>query len=53
MLLQCQLWYIDGTFKTVPPLFKRLYTAHGVKYNNAIPSVFALLPDKTEASYNK
>lgn len=53
LLAQSMHWYVDGTFKTVPHLFCQLYTIHGLQYNNAIPLVYALLPDKTEATYTR
>lgn len=46
-------WYADGTFKTVPLLFHQLYTIHGLKENAAVPLVYALLPDKSEATYTR
>jgi hypothetical protein len=53
LLAQCEHWYADGTFKTAPPLFSQLYTIHGVKYNNVLPSVFVLMPSKTERAYER
>src|SRR5262249_6761109 len=53
LLSRSQHWYADGTFKTVPPLFEQLYTIHGVHYNSVIPSIFALLPNKTQATYTR
>ena len=44
-------WYGDGTFKTVPHLFYQFYTLHGIQVKNSIPLLYALLPDKTEATY--
>jgi hypothetical protein len=52
-LASCNHWYADGTFKSTPPLFAQVYAIHGLKYNKVIPSVFALLPNKTEATYNR
>ena len=52
-LARADHWYVDGTFKTVPLLFYQLYTIHGLKGNNSIPLVYALLPNKTEATYIK
>jgi hypothetical protein len=53
LLVRCQHWYADGTFKCAPPLFNQLYTIHGVKYHNVIPSIFALMPNRTEATYER
>ncbi|KAL3891796.1 hypothetical protein ACJMK2_004043 [Sinanodonta woodiana] len=33
-------WYVDGTFKTVPPFFAHLYTIHGLINNNIVPAIF-------------
>jgi hypothetical protein len=52
-LASCNHWYADGTFKSTPPLFAQVYAIHGLKYNKVIPSVFALLPNKTEATYDR
>lgn len=48
---RCEHWYADGTFKTNPLLFAQMYTIHAVQYSNVIPTVYALLPNKTE--YNR
>ncbi|KAK4886442.1 hypothetical protein RN001_002713 [Aquatica leii] len=45
-------WFGDGTFKTSPPLFAQLYTIHGLRNNVNIPLVFALLPNKSAATYD-
>ncbi|XP_066969266.1 uncharacterized protein [Macrobrachium rosenbergii] len=44
---------VDGTFKTVPQLFEKLYTVHAVKNNYTIPVVYALLPDKRAETYRR
>lgn len=49
----CEHWYVDGTFRCTPLLFGQLYTIHGIQYSNVIPSVFALLPNKTQATYSR
>lgn len=53
LLAQSRNWYADGTFKTTPMLFQQLYTIHGILNNNVLPAVFALLPSKSENTYNK
>ncbi|KAK9731441.1 hypothetical protein QE152_g13671 [Popillia japonica] len=50
---QCGHWFADGTFKSAPPLFSQIYTIHGVRYSNVIPTVFALLPNKTQETYTR
>ncbi len=34
-------------------MFEQVYTIHGVRYNNVLPSVFALLPDKRTETYSR
>lgn len=43
--------YADGTFPTSPSLFYQIYTAHGIQSSHVFPSIFALLPNKTEIIY--
>lgn len=50
-LSTCSCVYVDGTFKSVPSLFLQLFTIHGFRFNNYIPLVFTLLPNKTTDSY--
>ena len=51
-LSTCEHWFMDGTF-SVPPQFAQLYTVHGLKANRTIPCVYALLPNKREATYTE
>ena len=44
-------WFVDGTFKVAPELFMQLFTIHGLIDNRALPLIYVLLTDKTEASY--
>lgn len=53
LLAQSEHWFADGTFKTVPHLFFQLYTIHGLKCNTTLPLVYALLPNKSEATYRR
>jgi len=53
LMAECQHWYADGTFKTAPPHFEQLYTIHEVRFNNFIPSVYALLPKKDQPTYER
>ena len=50
---ESELWHADGTFKTAPNIFTQLYTIHCVKNNITFPCIFALLPNKTEATYGR
>ena len=58
MLNASQIWFADGTFKTAPSLFSQVYTIHGLRCGpnplqdgHLLPSLFVLLPNKTEATY--
>lgn len=50
-LAECDQWFLDGTFKTIPRLFAQLYTVHGLVQDHSFSLVFALLPNKTQATY--
>lgn len=43
--------FCDGTFKTCPKQFHQLYTIHCKILGEFFPVVFALLPDKTQRTY--
>ena len=45
-------WFMDGTFKVCPEIFFQIYTIHALINHQIFPCVFALLPNKTEATYN-
>jgi hypothetical protein len=50
---ESEQWFTDGTFKSAPSsIFKQIYAIHTLKYNTVIPVVFALLPDKSTATYS-
>ena len=44
-------WFLDGTFKTAPSIFFQLYTMHALVSERTIPCVYALLPNKSQATY--
>ncbi|CAG8694992.1 5230_t:CDS:2, partial [Gigaspora rosea] len=48
-------WIMDSTFKTVPTIFRQLYTIHapiGIAYNSRVlPLVYALMTKKSEELY--
>ena len=46
-------WFIDGTFKVCPEIFFQIYTIHVLINHQTFPCVFDLLPNKTEATYNR
>lgn len=41
-LAQSDMWFVDGTFKTVPLIFNQLFTIHGVKEKQFLPLVYVL-----------
>lgn len=45
-------WFADGTFKSSPVLFFQIYTIHVlINDDTIIPTVYALLPNKTQDIY--
>ena len=44
-------WAADGTFKVSPNVFSQVYTIHASVLGYTVPCVYALLSEKTEASY--
>ena len=50
-LLRSSEWLMDGTFDTAPPLFTQIYSIHGTHLGRTHPLVFALLPNKRQATY--
>ena len=56
-LEQSPFWIMDGTFKTVPTIFKQLYTIHGCVGGNdnsrILPLVYALMSSKSEECYKR
>ena len=60
MLKLAEHWLADGTFKTAPPLFSQVYVVHALRGGtqlmrdgHLLPSLFVLLPNKTEATYRR
>lgn len=53
LLATCDHWYAGGTFSSSPPLFSQIYTVHGAKFSTCLPFVYALLPNKSQATYTK
>ena len=48
-----QSWYMDGTFKMSPKIFRQLYVIRAKLSISAVTCCYALLPDKTEESYKE
>ena len=51
LLAESPSWFMDGTFKTAPELFFQLYTIHSCTANRVLPCIYALLPNKQQATY--
>ena len=45
--------FIDGTFYTSPRLFCQLFTFHVQEQSKVYPAIFALLPDKSQRTYQR
>lgn len=52
-LAQCQVIYIDGTFKTAPKPYKQIVTMNGLYKGQVIPLVFALSAGKEVGHYRQ
>ncbi|CAH1769656.1 3581_t:CDS:2, partial [Entrophospora sp. SA101] len=54
-LEQFPFWIMNGTFKTVPNIFRQLYSIHGRvgrdENSQIMPLVYALMPRKSEECY--
>ena len=53
VLEQSEHWLMDGTFKTVPPLYLQMYTVHGLFQGRVVPALYALLPNKQLETYRR
>lgn len=45
--------FMDGTFAVSPALFTQLYTIQVLFYGQMLPVLFALLPNKSQATYTR
>ncbi|XP_024875569.1 uncharacterized protein LOC112456975 [Temnothorax curvispinosus] len=52
LLAECEMWCCDGTFNSVPLIFKQLYTIHGLYRDKLLPLVYILAPNKSEKLYS-
>lgn len=52
-LCECQSWFYDGTFNSVPLIFKQLYTIHGMYGDKVLLLVYVLAPNKSEKIYSR
>ena len=46
-------WFMDGTFKVAPRLFKQLFTVHVMLEGKVIPCAYALMASKSKRSYQR
>lgn len=53
LLSKQKVWFADGTFKTRPLLFYQVYTIHVFIAGQAVPAVYALLPNKKKKTYKE
>ena len=44
-------WFMDGTFDSVPLIYTQIVTIHALVDGISIPCVYALLPNKMQATY--
>ena len=44
-------WFMDGTFDSVPLIYSQIVTIHALVDEISIPCVYALLPNKMQATY--
>ena len=47
------MWFVDGTFSIVPSLFYQLFVVFAQRYDAVHPVIYALLPNKTSATYRQ
>jgi hypothetical protein len=53
LLKQSDHWFCDGTFAVSPEIFYQVYTIHAICNGKVVPCIYALLPNKTGASYER
>ena len=53
LLFEQRHWFADGTFKTAPGFFTEIYSLHVLYIETTILVVFALLPSKLRATYDR
>ncbi len=51
-LVNAQVIFMDGTFKTVPQLYKQLFVIHDIVGERLMPRVYALMAHKDVQSYS-
>lgn len=53
LLSLADTYYVDGTFHTAPTHFYQLFIVHVFKFDQMIPVVYGLLPDKETETYSR
>lgn len=53
LLKDSKVWYMDGTFKVAPTLFSQVYIILVEFLGGVHPTIYALLPNKKEQTYQK
>jgi len=48
LMEKCNNWFVDGIFMCTPTFFVQMYTTHVLTTNSLIPTVYALLPNKSQ-----
>jgi|UniRef100_A0A2S2Q556 hypothetical protein len=51
LMIKCNNWFVDGTFKSSPILFTQIYTIHVLTAHLLTSTVYALLPNKSQNTY--
>lgn len=46
-------WFVDGTFSISPNLFSQVFVILGCRNGEVYPCLYALLPNKEQATYTK
>ena len=52
-LKDSRTWFVDGTFSIAPTLFRQVYVILAEKYGGVHTLFYALLPNKSEATYTR
>lgn len=53
MVLTCDDFYMDGTFKIAPNMFSQIYVILAKKFGGVHPIFYALLPNKSRETYDR
>ena len=53
LLAENNRWFMDGTFKVAPRLFRQLFTVHVMLGGKVIPCVYSLMASKSKIAYKR